>query len=196
MWTPKGGHDQARSQGHPAPDLVKRRFEATEVDRLYVGDITYIPTDEGFCYLAGAQDACSRRIMGWSIAEHLRAELCADALRAAALARGEDAVAGVIFHSDHGCQYTSLEYRALCEEFGITQSMGSVGDSYDNAMAESTWASLKRELVYEMHFSTIEEARVFVFEWLVWYNRHRLHSSLGYLSPVEFEGQLRARSAA
>jgi transposase InsO family protein len=99
----------------PALDLVQRAFEANEVDRLYVGDITYIPTDEGICYLAGVVDVCSRRMVGWSIATHLRTELCADALRAAELTRGAGSLRGVIFHSDHGCQYTSAEYGGLCE---------------------------------------------------------------------------------
>jgi putative transposase len=180
----------------PAADLVHRHFEQLRLDQLYVGDITYIPTAEGFCYLAGVLDACSRRMVGWSIAGHMRTELVADALRMAALTRGVDTLQGLIFHSDHGSQYTSEEYRDLCTELRITQSMGTVGDSYDNAMAESAWASLKRELVYETHFATIEEARVFVFEWILWYNRTRLHSSLGYVPPVEFEEQLMARQAA
>jgi len=180
----------------PSPDLVRRQFEQLALDQLYVGDITYIPTDEGFCYLAGVLDACSRRMVGWSIAGHMRTELVADALRMAALTRGTDTLAGLIFHSDHGSQYTAGQFRDLCAELRITQSMGSVGDSYDNAMAESAWASLKRELVYETHFRTIQEARVFVFEWILWYNRTRLHSSLGYVPPVEFEEQLRARQAA
>ncbi|MGH2372113.1 MAG: IS3 family transposase [bacterium] len=177
----------------PAPDLVQRHFDQLALDQLY--DITYIPTDEGFCYLAGVLDACSRRMVGWSIA-HMRTELVVDALRMAALTRGTDTFEGLIFHSDHGCQYTSGEYRELCAELGITQSMGAVGDSYDNALAESAWASLKRELVYETHFRSIEEARVFVFEWILWYNLSRLHSSLGYQPPVEFEEQLRVRQAA
>ncbi|HEU5001624.1 MAG TPA: integrase core domain-containing protein [Actinomycetota bacterium] len=100
------------------------------------------------------------------------------------------------FHSDHGCQYTSAEYAELCTRLGITRSMGTVGDSNDNAMAESVWASLKRELVYETHFKTIAEARVFVFEWILWYNQTRLHSSLGYVPPVEFEERLKTRTAA
>jgi len=122
-------------KAQPAPDLVQRVFEAAEPNQLYVGDVTYIHTDEGFCYLAGVADVCSRRIVGWSIAEHLRTELCADALLAAALARGEGGLTGAIFHSDRGCQYTSGDYRQLCGELGMTQSMGSVGDSYDKGLA-------------------------------------------------------------
>jgi transposase InsO family protein len=180
----------------PAPDLVGRGFEQLSLDTVYVGDITYIGTDEGFCFLAAVVDACSRRIVGWSIASHLRTELVADALKMAALTRGRHTLAGAIFHSDHGCQYTSAEYKELCAELDVIQSMGSVGDSYDNAMAESVWASLKRELVYETHFSTIGEARLFVFEWILWYNQARLHSSLGYVPPVEFEEQLKTHRAA
>ena len=101
------------------------------------GDITYIPTDEGWLFVASVLDVCTRIVVGWSIADHLRAELCTDALAAAGAARGKGFLAGTVFHSDHGCQYTSGEFKACCEQMGITQSMGTVGDSYDNAMAEA-----------------------------------------------------------
>ncbi|MGH2697309.1 MAG: IS3 family transposase, partial [Actinomycetota bacterium] len=158
----------------PAPDLVERDFAAPDLDTLWIGDLTYIPTDEGWLYLATVIDACSRGLVGWSMADHMRTEICADALNAAALARGRCRFEELIFHSDHGCQYTSGDYKKLCRLLGITQSMGSVGDSYDNAMAESFFASLKRELVDDAHFSTKKEARTAIFEWIVWYNRERL----------------------
>jgi transposase InsO family protein len=171
----------------PAADLVERDFTADEPDELWVGDITYIPTDEGWLFVASVLDVCTRMMVGWSIADHLRTELCTDALGSAAAARGKSSFVGTVFHSDHGCQYTSAEFKASCERMGITQSMGTVGDSYDNAMAESLWSSLKRELVDDAHFITKVEARVAVFEWIVWYNTDRLHSSLDYMSPREFE---------
>ena len=102
----------------------------------------------------------------------------------------------LVFHSDHGCQYTSDDYRLLCADLHVVQSMGTVGDSYDNAMAESFWASLKRELVDDAHYATKTEARVAVFEWLVWYNRERLHSSIGYCPPEEYEQDLLRGAAA
>lgn len=171
----------------PAGDLVERDFTASEPDELWVGDITYIPTGEGWLFVASVLDVYSRLVVGWSIADHLRTELCTDALASAAACRGRARFCGTVFHSDHGCQYTSDEFRVFCRRMGIVQSMGTVGDSYDNAMAESLWSSLKRELVDDAHFATKEEARIAVFEWIVWYNSHRLHSSLGYLSPEEFE---------
>lgn len=180
----------------PSADLVERRFSASAPDELHVGDITYIPTDEGFVFLASVLDVFSRRLIGWSIADHLRTELCLDALSAAAATRGQVRLAGTVFHSDHGCQYTSELFAEACHDMGITQSMGSVGDSYDNAMAESLWASLKRELVDDAHFATKQEARIAVFRWILWYNRERLHSSLGYQSPEEFEQSWSTQQAA
>ncbi len=177
-----------------APDLVERDFVRDNLDELWIGDITYVATDEGWLYLTGVADACSRRLLGWSITDHLRPESCADALKAAVGARGAEAVAasGVIFHSDHGCQYTSEAYRHLCAGVGVTQSMGSVGDSYDNAMAEAIWAGFKREAVDGEHFATKADARAAIFAWVVWYNTTRLHSSLGQRPPVEYEQSLLA----
>jgi putative transposase len=154
----------------PAPDLVERDFSAEGPDELWVGDITYIPTGEGWLFVASVLDVFSRRLVGWSIADHLRTELCADALQAASATRGRARFVGTKFHSDHGCQYTSDNFRRLCRAMGITQSMGTVGDSYDNAMAESFWSSLKRELVDDAHFATKEEARLAIFVWVIWFN--------------------------
>ena len=171
----------------PAPDLVERDFNAERPDELWVGDITYVPTGEGWLFVASVLDVFSRRLVGWSIADHLRTELCLDALHAASASRGRLRFVGTKFHSDHGCQYTSDAFKKLCRAMGITQSMGTVGDSYDNAMAESFWSSLKRELVDDAYFATKEDARLAIFEWVMWYNSERLHSSLGYASPQEFE---------
>jgi transposase InsO family protein len=172
-------------------DLVNRHFAQATLDVVWVGDATYIPTDEGWLYLATVIDACSRRLLGWSMTDHLRTELCLDALHAAVGTRGRQAIVdGVIFHSDHGCQYTAEAFRHVCAELGITQSMGTVGDSYDNAMAESFFASLKRELVDDAHFATRAEARAAVFEWLVWYNADRLHSALEYQPPLHYDQHL------
>lgn len=180
----------------PAGDLVERDFTAEAPDELYVGDITYIPTDEGWLFVASVLDVCTRRLVGWSIADHMRVELCVDALEAAARARGRARLEGTVMHTDHGCQYTSADFRACCGRFGVVQSMGSVGDSYDNAMAESFWSSLKRELVDDAHFATKTEARRAIFEWIIWYNTERLHSSLDYMSPEEFEASLYTQIAA
>ncbi len=180
----------------PAADLVERDFTAERPDELWVGDITYIPTGEGWLFVASVLDVFSRRLVGWSIADHMRTELCTDALHAASASRGRVRFVGTKFHSDHGCQYTSDDFRALCRAMGITQSMGTVGDSYDNAMAESFWSSLKRELVDDTCFATRAEARLAIFEWVMWYNNERLHSSLGYASPEEFEASWDSQEVA
>jgi transposase InsO family protein len=146
--------------------------------------------------MASVLDVCTRMLVGWSIADHLRTELFTDALASAAATRGKRTLDGTVFHSDHGCQYTSHDFKKMCRRLKILQSMGTVGDSYDNAMAESLWASLKRELVDNTHFSTKAEARLAIFEWIVWYNTERLHSSLDYMSPREYEESLRDQEAA
>lgn len=180
----------------PAPDLVGRDFHRDQPDRLWLGDLTYVPTDEGFVYVTSVLDAATRRLVGWSITDHMRPDGACDALRAAAATRGRVRLDGLVFHSDHGSTYTSDDYRLLCTDLHITQSMGTVGDSYDNAMAESFWSSLKRELVDHAHYCTKEEARTAVFEWIVWYNRERLHSSIGYRPPEEYDQLLLMEQAA
>lgn len=169
----------------PAPDLVERDFSAEGRDRLWVADITYIPTWAGFLYLAVVLDAWSRRVVGWSMASHLRTELVLAALDMALEQRRPEAV---IHHSDQGTQYTSIAFGARCREAGVRPSMGSVGDCFDNALCESFFATLECELLERSRFKNQDEARRAVFEFVEgWYNRHRRHSSLGYLSPAEFE---------
>jgi transposase InsO family protein len=172
------------------PDLLERDFTATEPNRRYVGDITYLPVAEGrFLYLATVMDLHSRRLVGWSIADHMRTELVADALRAAATARGGD-LNEAIFHSDHGAQYTSAEFASLCRQLGVRQSMGTVGTSADNAAAEALNATLKRETLQgAKRWPSAQAARLSVFAWITRYNTRRRHSTLGYLSPIDYEQQ-------
>jgi len=172
-------------QARPAPDLVDRNFAAPGRDRLWVADITYIPTQSGFLYLAVVMDAWSRRIVGWAMATHLRAELVITALN---MAVGQRRPAEVIHHSDQGTQYTSLAFGLRCRQTGVRPSMGSVGDCFDNALCESFFATLECELLDRQRFRTQAEAQMAVFDFIEsWYNRHRRHSALGYLSPAEFE---------
>jgi putative transposase len=169
----------------PAPDLVGRRFEAGGPNQLWVADITYVPTWAGFLYLAVVLDVWSRKVVGWKIATHLRTELVLDALQMAIQQRRSRSV---IHHSDQGCQYTSVAFGKRCEQLGVRPSMGSVGDAYDNAMAESFFATLECELLDRTRLETQAEARLAIFEWIEgWYNPARRHSSIGYRSPNEFE---------
>ena len=169
------------------PDLFERDFTATTPNTKYMGDITYLPCGNGkFLYLATVIDCFSRRVAGWSIAEHMRTDLIADALTAAARLRGS--LAGAIFHSDHGAQYTSAHYARLCRDLEVTRSMGRVGTSADNAACESFHASLKREtLQARTNWDSPEQARREVFAWLVRYNAQRRHSANGQHSPNNYE---------
>lgn len=181
----------------PKPiDLVERQFFADAPDQLWVADMTYIPTWSGWLYLAMVMDVYSRKIVGWAMDTNMRTELILDALQMAVSQRRPR---GVIHHSDRGSQYTSYAFGKRCQEAGIMPSMGSVGDAYDNAMAESFFASLERELLNRRRFKSQAEARMAVFEWIEgWYNSHRRHSGLGYRSPVNYERahhQARARMA-
>lgn len=172
----------------PAPDLVERNFTAEAPDRLWVADITYVPTWAGFLYLAVVLDAFSRRIVGWSMANHLRTSLVLDALDMALVQRRPE---GVIHHSDQGSQYTSIAFGQRCAKAGVKPSMGSVGDCYDNAMCESFFATLECELIDSTRFHSQAEARMAIFEFIEgWYNPRRRHSSIGYLSPVNYERSL------
>ncbi len=168
-----------------APDLVDRRFLAAATDRLWLADITYLPTREGFLYLSFILDACSRRVVGWSMANHLRTELVTDALRMALYRRRPPS--GVIHHSDRGSQYTALSFGECLKEAGVFPSMGRVGSALDNAMAESFVSTLKAEMP-ERLFPTREAARSSVFEYIEgFYNPTRRHSSIGYMSPADYE---------
>jgi transposase InsO family protein len=171
----------------PVPDLFQRDFTATEPGRKYMGDITYLPLAGGkFLYLATVLDCFSRKVVGWSIADHMRTGLVADALRMAASTRGS--LEGAVFHSDHGAQYGSRAYAGLCDQLGVTRSMGSVGTSADNAACESFHASLKRETLQGSHdYGGAATCRRTVFAWLTRYNTRRRHSANGHLSPNEYE---------
>jgi len=167
-----------------APNLLDRNFAAERPDTVWLADISYLPTGEGWLYLAVIEDMASREIVGWSMADHLRAELCIDALvMALQRCRPEP---GLILHSDRGVQYASNPYREVLERHGIRQSMSRRGNCLDNAPMESFFASLKKEHVHQARFRTREEAKAAVFEYVeIFYNRQRLHSALGYRTPVE-----------
>jgi putative transposase len=169
-----------------AADLVERNFASEEPDRLWVADITYVRSKEGFVYLAFILDACSRKVVGWSMATHLRTEIVVDALQMA-IARRKPSP-GLVHHSDRGVQYTSLFFGKRLEDEGLLPSMGRVGSAYDNALAEAFVATLKTELLYRSSWPTREAVKTAIFEYIEgFYNTRRRHSALGYLSPAEFE---------
>jgi putative transposase len=171
-----------------AADLVERDFRPHGRDQTWSADITYISTWEGFLYLAHVQDLFSRLIVGWSMADHLRAEFVVDALEMALGRRRPDR--GLIHHSDQGCHYTAVLFGKRCAKAGIEVSMGSVGDCYDNAVCETFHATLKKEKIYRQSWPTRAAARAAIFEYIEgWYNPRRRHSTLAYLSPIEFERQ-------
>lgn len=173
------------AKARPAPDLVNRDFEVDGPDRLWVADITYVPTWSGFLYLAVVIDAWSRRVVGWAMAGHLRTELVMQALNMAIWQRRPE---GVIHHSDQGSQYTSVAFGSRCRELGVRPSMGSVGDAYDNALCESFFATLECELIDRSVFRNRIDARLAIFDFIEgWYNPHRRHSAIDYFSPIEYE---------
>ena len=181
-----------------APDLVEREFTSDRPNALWLADVTYIDTLEGFLYLAAVLDVFSRMIVGWAMDARLGSQLVLKALEMACAQRGSQ---GVIHHSDHGSEYTAVAFGRRCEQLGITLSMGTVGDCFDNAMMESFFSSLEAEVLDRNSFRTREEAHRAIFHWLAgWYNPRRRHSSIGYLSPQEFEqrftGDRRRSSAA
>jgi putative transposase len=172
----------------PMPDLVGRRFAPGAPDVVWCGDITYIATGEGWLYLASVLDLGSRRWLGYSMADHMRTELVADALEMAVATRGGQ-VRGTIFHGDRGSQYMSGDYRKQVTGHGMVQSVGRTGVCWDNAVAESAWSSLKRELVHRYRFATRADARRAIFVWINRYNSRRRHSTLDYTAPIDWERQ-------
>jgi transposase InsO family protein len=168
-----------------APDLVQRRFTPDEPNRLWSGDITYIATDEGWLYLAAVIDLFSRQVVGWSLQPHMQTSLVKDALTMAWFRRRPEP--GLIFHSDRGSQYCSQEFQNAMKGWGMRSSMSRKGNCWDNAPTESFWGRLKTASVHGQRFATRQQAAQAVMNWIAFYNHSRLHSSLGYLSPMQFE---------
>jgi putative transposase len=172
-----------------AANILDRNFTAEAPNCKWVADITYVSTQQGWLYVATVMDIWSRRIVGWSMADHMKTQLVSDALQMALHHRHP--TQGLLHHSDRGVQYASDDYQHQLSRHGIVVSMSKTGDCWDNAMMESFWATLKRELIYEQKYKTRHEASASIFEYIeVFYNRKRMHSSLGYKSPEAFEAGL------
>ena len=170
-----------------APNLLNRNFSPAAPNQAWVGDFTYIPTDEGWLFLAVVIDLFSRKVVGWSMRPDMQRSLVIDALEMAWFRRNPGKLAGLIFHSDRGSQYASDDFSAVLEEHGITPSMSRKGDCWDNACSETLFGSLKVERLHGQRFATIREAKDETIAWLLWYNRTRMHSTLNYVSPMQFE---------
>jgi len=187
---PKRRFKRTTDSNHPFPiakNMLNRSFSTAEPDKAWVADITYIPTHQGWLYLAVVIDLFSRRVVGWSMAEQMQTELVLSALEAA-LGHRSAAASGLLFHSDRGSQYASGAYRAALKGAGISCSMSRRGNCWDNAVAESFFGTMKTELIYLENFATREDAKTTIVEWIeVFYNRQRIHSTLNYCSPVQFE---------
>ena len=180
------------AESEPASDLVRREFTADEPNQVWFADITYVPTWEGWLYLAVVMDACTKRIVGWSMRDDLKTDIVIDALGMATTMRRPDP--GLVHHSDRGAQYRSLAFGRTLRDSGILASMGETGVPHDNAVTESVMATVKKECVHRHRFKTKDEARFAIFSYIeVFYNPHRRHSSLGNLSPAEFERRLEQR---
>ena len=170
-----------------SPNLLNREFSVAEPDKVWVGDITYIPTNEGWLFLAVVIDLFSRQVVGWSLRENMTRDIVMDALRMAWFKRQPGKLAELIFHSDRGSQYASLDFRALLIEYGITSSMSRRGNCWDNACSETLFGSLKVERLHGQRLETRRQAMDETIAWLLWYNSTRLHSTLAYVSPMQFE---------
>jgi putative transposase len=179
-----------------APNLLNRSFTVAAPNRVWAGDMTYIQTEEGWLFLAVVLDLFSRRIVGWSLREDMRSELVVDALRMAWLQCSPNRKTELIFHSDRGSQYASSDFNQVLNECSIQPSMSRKGDCWDNACSETLFASLKVERLHGTRFQTIRQAKDETLDWLLWYNRTRLHSTLKYLSPMQFEQQWQVRTEA
>ena len=173
-----------------APNLLDRHFQPEQPNAVWTGDITYISTDEGWLYLAGVIDLYARQVVGWSMAPHMETSLVTDALRMAWFRRRPEP--GLIFHSDRGSQYCSREFQSTLTEYGMKSSMSRKGNCWDNAPTESLWGSLKVGRLHGMRFETRRQAMDEVIDWLTFYNHRRLHSTLGYVSPMQFENNWHA----